>query len=71
MTSISKPPYFLKNNEWFKYDFELGTYVLSEKAPPKAVKSYKDFYKMLNESYNTKEVKIDFIKPNRKNKIVK
>jgi hypothetical protein len=63
MTTINKMPYFMENKEWYEYDFDLGICVLTDKAPPKAVKSYKDFYKLLNESYFAKENEDDPIKP--------
>lgn len=41
-------PYFLTNEKWYYYDEEEGTYKLTEEAPEKAVKSYEDFYKLLD-----------------------
>lgn len=37
-------PYFMTNPEWYKFDEEEFRYVLTDKAPRKAVKSYKEFY---------------------------
>ena len=38
------PPYFLTNKEWY-YEDEYGDLKLTAKAPPKAIESYKEFYK--------------------------
>lgn len=38
-------PYFMENEEWYYFDFDIKKYVLTDKAPDKAVKSYDDFYK--------------------------
>ena len=35
-------PYFMENEEWFFFDGE--KFVLTDKAPDKAKKSYRDFY---------------------------
>lgn len=37
-------PYFMKNKAWYKYDDKLETWVLTDKAPPEAVKSYEEYY---------------------------
>ena len=37
-------PYFLTNKEWYYYDEEEYCWKLTEKAPPEAVKSYKEYY---------------------------
>lgn len=42
-------PYFLKNEEWFTYNFEKAEYELTDKAPPKAVESFKEFYELWEE----------------------
>ena len=41
-------PLFAKNKEWYYFDEEQGKCVLTDKAPPEAVKSYEEFY---NEIY--------------------
>lgn len=40
-------PYFMKNKDWYYYDPNNGErgIKLTDKAPPKAVKSYEAFYK--------------------------
>lgn len=38
-------PLFMKNPEWYYFDEDEFCYKLTDKAPPDAVKSYKDFYK--------------------------
>ena len=40
-------PYFLENEEWYEYDLKKQKYVLTEKAPEKAKKSYEEFYSNL------------------------
>ena len=41
-------PYFMENEEWYEFDFEKRIFVLTEKAPKEAKKSYEEFYKQLN-----------------------
>ena len=40
----------MSNEEWYRYDLEKLKYVLTEKAPPEAVKSYQKFYRLLESS---------------------
>ena len=42
--TIPDEPYFMENKEWFYFDGNSFEYKLTEKAPPKAVESYKEFY---------------------------
>lgn len=42
-------PYFMTNDDWYYFDFEHKKYMLTDKAPQKAVDSYKQYYK---EVYN-------------------
>lgn len=37
-------PYFLENKEWYHFDEKNHCYVLNDKAPEKAKKSFEDFY---------------------------
>lgn len=37
-------PYFMTNEKWFYYDYEKKLYKLTDEAPEKAKKSYKEFY---------------------------
>lgn len=37
-------PYFMQNKEWYYFDEENFCYKLTDKAPPKAIESYKEFY---------------------------
>ncbi len=37
-------PYFMKNKEWYYHDPKEWKYKLTDKAPPKARKSYEEFY---------------------------
>lgn len=37
-------PYFMKNKEWYYYDEQEEIYKLTDKAPLKAIESYKEFY---------------------------
>lgn len=41
MTDI---PYFMTNDKWFEFDLKQRKYVLTDDAPEKARKSYKDYY---------------------------
>lgn len=40
-------PYFMKNEEWYEYDFDKRKYILTDKAPDKAKQSYEEYYKQL------------------------
>jgi hypothetical protein len=51
---INEEPYFMTNPEWYYFDEKEGRLKLTDKAPKKARKSYKDFYKLL-ESTTIKE----------------
>ena len=44
-------PYFMENREWFTYDVQKRRFVLTDKAPEKAKKSYEEYYKALNNHY--------------------
>ncbi len=37
-------PYFMNNPEWYYHDKKDFCYKLTDKAPPKAIKSYNEFY---------------------------
>ena len=41
-------PYFMSNEEWFKFDEKEFKYVLTEKATEEAKESYKEFYSLLS-----------------------
>lgn len=41
-------PYFMENEDWYRFDEKEFKYVLTDVAPKKAVDSYNDFYKHLN-----------------------
>ena len=57
MTTLKGPPYFMKNEEWYRYDEEKGKLVLTDKAPPEAVKSYKKFYRLLESGLRPMTIK--------------
>ena len=40
----------MSNEEWYRYDLEKLKYVLTEKTLLEAVKSYKEFYRLLESS---------------------
>lgn len=42
-------PYFMENEEWYEYDWKNKKYILTDKAPRKAIDSYKEFYKELED----------------------
>lgn len=48
MAELDKP-YFMTKKEWYRFDIDESIYKLTDKAPPKAVKSYKEYYKELDE----------------------
>jgi len=37
-------PYFMENEEWYYHDKDEFCYKLTDKAPQKAIESYKEFY---------------------------
>lgn len=41
-------PYFMENEEWYRFDFDERKYVLTDKATDEAKRSYNEFYKELN-----------------------
>ncbi len=51
----------MTNEEWFTYNAKKGILELTDKAPPKAVESYKEFYKRLEESYDIGQEQLDLI----------
>lgn len=40
-------PYFMTNEEWFYFDEAEWCYKLTDKAPEKAVQSYKEYYDLM------------------------
>ena len=48
-------PYFMTNQEWYEDDIETGKLKLTDKAPPKAIESYNEFYKIMQELKGIKE----------------
>ena len=51
---INEEPYFLSNKDWFYYDEEEFCYKLTDKATKEAIKSYEEFYELLDGETNTK-----------------
>lgn len=49
--TIDKEPYFLTNKDWYYYDYNEFMYKLANIAPEEAIKSYNEFYELLNK-YN-------------------
>lgn len=47
--TIVDMPYFMTNKDWYYYDEKEEIYKLTDKAPQKAIDSYKEFYKELEE----------------------
>lgn len=43
-TNDMPKPYFMENKEWYYFDEENFCYKLTDKAPKKAIESYKEFY---------------------------
>ena len=52
MELVIKKPYFLTNVDWYYYDYDELIYKLTDKAPQKAIDSYKEFYSKLKEPLN-------------------
>lgn len=48
---IIDEPYFMKNDEWYYFDFKDLRYKLTDKAPKEARESYKEFYRSLDKQY--------------------
>lgn len=48
---IDERPYFLTNKDWYYFDEEKWCYKLTDKAPQKAIDSYNEFYKQLEEEH--------------------
>ena len=44
-------PYFMTNEEWYHYDVKTRKLTLTDKAPPEAIKSYEETYKILKSQY--------------------
>lgn len=51
-------PYFMTNKEWFYHDEKEEKYKLTDKAPKKAIESYTEFYKILEDDTNVGHKKI-------------
>lgn len=45
---LPEEPYFMQNKEWYYFDEEDFKYKLTDKAPEKARKSYKEYYEDLD-----------------------
>lgn len=43
-TNDMPKPYFMENKEWYYFDEKNFCYKLTDKAPKKAIESYKEFY---------------------------
>ena len=50
--TVDKEPYFLSNKEWFYYDEEGFCNKLTKEATAEAIKSYEEFYSLLNNYIN-------------------
>lgn len=50
MILIDKP-YFMKNKSWYYFNYKNDKFELTQKAPKEAIKSYKDFYLIMNINY--------------------
>lgn len=49
--TLTEKPYFLTNEEWYYYDYDEMVYKLTDKATKEAIKSYEEFYELLNSMY--------------------
>lgn len=50
MTTL-KEPYFMTNEAWYEFDEQAWKYVLTDKAPQKAIDSYNEFYNTSHDIY--------------------
>lgn len=50
--NINQKPYFMKNKDWYYYDVKTGRYKLTDKAPQKAIDSFNEFYKKIDNQDN-------------------
>lgn len=61
--TFATTPYFMKNDEWYTCNFpkngKLG-YVLTDKAPPKAIKSWEALQKINEVKFDPKDPEIDY-----------
>ena len=44
-------PYFMTNEDWFRFDSESKKFVLTDNAPKKAKESYEKYYKDIEKQY--------------------
>lgn len=49
---IQEKPYFMKNEEWYYYDYNELIYKLTDKAPAMAIVSYNKFYEIIYDNLN-------------------
>lgn len=54
---VAEKPYFMKNKNWFFFDYKKFKFVLTNDAPPEAVDSYNKFYEAMLSDKNDKEQK--------------
>lgn len=47
-------PYFMLNESWYYYDVKRKWYYLTDKAPSKAKKSYRQFCKIFESVYGVR-----------------
>lgn len=45
-------PYFMNNKDWYYFDEKKFRYILTDKAPNEAIKSYGEYYRLLKEKKN-------------------
>lgn len=50
--TVKGMPYFMTNEEWYKFDEVQFKYVLTDKAPQEAIDSYNEFYKGLETQFD-------------------
>lgn len=49
MASFISKPYYMTNEEWYRFDEEKWKHVLTDKATPEAIESYDLFMKSMQE----------------------
>lgn len=51
---VAEEPYFLTNSNWYRFDEHECKYILTNDAPEKAVKSYNEYYDLVDEESTVK-----------------
>ncbi len=50
-----KKPFFMTNQDWYEYDVETNSLILTNKAPKAAIDSYNDIYSSKNDIFSSND----------------